>query len=202
MRDLLVGVFDSAAHAHAAHASLLRQGFRGGQIGVESGGDSKAEPGAPAREERGLSGVIARMFSGFLQDDDPRGPAYAERIGRGGGLVAVHDLDAPAAAQARAILQQHGAVDVQTHAPAGTPVRRPETRAPHELSAVASVGGPQAYVLPNAPTDWGRFTGHSPATIGDSTDPARPQGETTDAVGLDPEADRVTLKRTRRPDRG
>jgi hypothetical protein len=50
-------------------------------------------------------------------------------------------------------------------------------------------------VLPNAPTDWGRFTGRSPASIGRSADPARPEGALTDAVGLDPEADRARLKR-------
>jgi len=199
MQDLLVGVFDSAAHAHAAHASLLEQGFREGQIGLDSGGESSVQ----APEQPGLAGVIGRMFSGFLQDDDPRGRAYAERIGRGGGLVAVHDLDADAAARARAILQQHGAVGVDTHAPVGGSVRRQaDARASHELSAVASVGGPQAYVLPNAPTDWGRFTGHARASIGEASDPARPEGEMTDAVGLDPAADRAAISRTTDQRRG
>jgi hypothetical protein len=193
MRELLVGMFDSSAHAQAAHASLLSHGFREGQIGVDAG----AEP----HTERGLAGLVARMFSGFLQDDDPRGRAYAERIGRGGGIVAVHDLDAAETARARAILQGHGAVGVDAHAPlgGGAPRRPVDPRAPRELAAVATVGGPQAYVLPNAPTDWGRFTGRGRVSIGHARDPARPEGELTDAVGLDPEADRATLDRTVRP---
>ena len=189
MRDVLVGVFTSAEHARAAHATLLEHGFRGGQVGVE--------PGAPAPAEQGFAALVARMFSGFLQRDDPRGRAYAERIDRGGGIVALHDLDAGDAARARAILQQHGAADVASHAPArGAAQPVPDGRAGRELAAVASVGGPQAYVLPNAPSDWGRFTGRGKATIGDAADPARPpEGELTDAVGLDPEADREALRR-------
>jgi len=195
MQPLLVGVFDSAEHARAAHASLLEQGFREGQVGVDAG--------VQAPGQRGLAGVIARMFSGFLQDDDPRGHAYADRIEGGGGLVAVHDLDDAAMARARAILQQHGAAGVETHAPLRAHTRQPpDAHADRELSAVASVGGPQAYVLPNAPTDWGRFTGHARATIGESTDPARPEGELSDAVGLDPEADVAPLKRRSGQPRG
>jgi hypothetical protein len=74
------------------------------------------------------------------------------------------------------------------------------TNAERELAAVASVG-PRAYVLPNAPTDWGRYTGRSRASIGQDGDPARPEGELRDAVGLDPQADRAALLRQSRRQR-
>jgi hypothetical protein len=194
MQNVLVAVFDSAEHARAAHATLLQQGFRDGQVAVDSGPE--------ATEERGLAGLVARMFSGLLPGDDPRGHAYTERLGQGGGIVAIHDVDDAAEARARAILQQHGAVNVESHAPlaksSAPPAAPRDARAPSELAAVASVGGPQAYVLPNAPTDWGRFTGRSRASVGQADDPARPQGELRDAVGLDPEADVENLKGQRR----
>ena len=190
MKNVLVGVFGSAEHARAAHATLLGEGFRNGQVGVE---DS-----APAAELTGPAGLIARMFSGFLLDDALRGRDYAASLARGGGIVALHDLDDVAEARATAILQQHGAARVESHAapgdaPAGgalPPARG--TNAERELAEVASVG-PRAYVLPNAPTDWGRYTGRSRASIGQDGDPARPEGELRDAVGLDPQADRAAL---------
>ena len=190
MNDVLVGVFDSADHAHAAHATLLEHGVRCGQIGVQAG--------APAAEETGLAGWVARMFSGFLPHDDPRGRAYAERVGRGGGIVAIHGLDEAARAEAAAILQRHGATGVATHAPSSDAMLREAhsagSRAARELAAVTSVG-PQAYVLPNAPTDWGRARRGSRASIGNAEDPARPEGELRDAIGLDPPADHPTPAR-------
>jgi hypothetical protein len=189
MKNVLVGVFDSAEHADRAHASLLEQGFRNGQVGVDAG--------ASAGDLPGIAGLVGRMFSGFLTDGDPVSRAYAETLERGGGIVALHDLDDNAEARARAILRQHGAAKVETLAPMRASDGVPRTAAvdpARELAAVASVG-PGAYVLPNAPVQW--YSGRTAASVAGTGDPARPQDELTDTVGLDPEADREALARKR-----
>ena len=178
MENVLVGVFDSAAQARSAHARLLEQGYGDGEV------DFDASPSVD--QEQGIAGVVARMFSGFLMNDDPRRHAYADHLGRGGGIVALRGLPQHDEARASSILREHGAVAIDRHGP--TPPRAPPAgasaaQAEHELAAMASIG-PRAYVLPNAPTDWGRFTGRSPASVGQAPDPARPQGELRDAIGL------------------
>ena len=188
MKNLLVGVFDRAEHAHRAHASLLEQNFRNGQMGVDAGESS-------AGDLPGIAGLVGRMFSGFLTDGDPAARAYAERLHGGGGIVAVHDLDDGEEARARAILQQHGATKVETLAPMranGGATRAATVDPARELAAVASVG-PGAYVLPNAPVEW--YSGRSAASVASTGDPGRPLDELSDTVGLDPEADRAALER-------
>ena len=185
MKNVLVGVFESAEHAHRAHGSLLEQGFRNGQMGVDAG--------APPGDLPGLAGLVGRMFSGFLMDGDPVSRAYAETLGRGGGIVALHDLDDNEEARARAILRQHGAAKVESLAPmrAAHGGARPAAIDPNrELAAVSSVG-PGAYVLPNAPVAW--YSGRTPASVANTGDPARPLDELADTIGLDPEADRERL---------
>jgi len=148
MKHVLVGVFNSAGHAHEAHATLLDQGFRNGQVGVDAGASRPA-----GKELEGLAGMIARMFSGFLTDGDPLARAYHDTLSRGGGIVALHDLDESEEARARAIMSRHGAASVRTLTPLADRGRtRPgsATRPGGELAAVAALG-PRAYVLPNAP---------------------------------------------------
>ena len=190
--NVLVGVFDSAEQARSAHARLLEQGYGDGKVDLEAA--------SSADQEQGMAGVVARMFSGFFTDDDPRRHAYADRLGRGGGIVALHGLAQHDEARASAILREHGAVAIDRHGPMprrAPPAGAAAAQAEHELAAMASIG-PRAYVLPNAPTDWGRFTGRSPASVGQAPDPARPQGELRDAIGLDSAADRAALERRRR----
>jgi hypothetical protein len=181
MKNVLVGVFHSAEHAHRAHATLLEQGFRNGQMGVDAG--------ASAGELPGLAGLVGRMFSGFLTDGDPLSRAYADTLERGGGIVALHDLDDNEEARARAILRQHGADKVDALAPMRSnpgAARTPQVDPTRELAAVASVG-PGAYVLPNAPVAW--YSGRSAASVTSTGDPARPFDELADTEGLDPELD-------------
>jgi hypothetical protein len=187
-QNVLVGVFDSDDQARRAHAKLLEQGFAQGEVGL----DTPSSRGG----ERGFAGVVARMFSGFLMDDDPRGRAYAERLSGGGGIVVLHGVAEHDEARASSILREHGA-QVDRHAPlhAGEPTGRSASGSDAALEAATASIGPRAYVLPNAPTDWGRFTGRSPASIGQAPDPARPQGELDDAAGLDSAADRTRLER-------
>jgi hypothetical protein len=188
MKNVLVGVFHSAAHAHEAHRTLLDQGFRNGQVGVDAGGFPPA-----GQALNGFAGVIARMFSGFIADGDPLVRAYHDTLTRGGGIVALHDLDETEEARARAILRRHGAGNVETLTPLASharPAGGSLSNAERELAAVATMG-PGAYVLPNAPVDW--YGGRSPASVAQTGDPARPQEELDDTVGLDPELDRERL---------
>jgi hypothetical protein len=81
MSEIVVGMYDSQREAAAARARLLAQGFRGQQVAIEEGqgaGEPASPPGdrvarrtgdEPATSARGMSGVIARMFSGALIDE-------------------------------------------------------------------------------------------------------------------------------------
>jgi hypothetical protein len=188
MQALLVAVFESRPAAEAARAALVAQGFDDSQIGVE-GGDPRAED-----PTHGLAGVIARMFSGFATPPQTGTRDYADVVAHGGSLVALHGIDDTAVARATAILLEHGATEVQPHGSTATPAEpatRPE-RTQRELAAVSSVGGPQVYVLPNAPVDW-RSTGGT--SMRGAEDPAQPRGELSGTDDLGPERDREMLER-------
>jgi hypothetical protein len=98
--DIVVGMYDSIHDAEAARARLLAQGLREEQISIEAGaaageapmtpGDRFAmhEVGEPLPEERGVSGFIARMFSGALMGDANVGK-YTEALRNGRCLLAV-----------------------------------------------------------------------------------------------------------------
>lgn len=192
MRRILVAVFDSRPSAEAARTALLANGVHDTQMGMEAHGD-------PSVDAHGLAGVIARLLGAAISADDPRSGAYVEAIDRGATLLVINDLDDDGVARASSILLRNGATRVEPH-PDGragstaTHAPRADSRAPNELAAVGTVGGPQVYALPNAPTGWNRSL--DVAELRTKTeDPARPEGELEDAVGLDPEADRELLGR-------
>ncbi|HEY1328223.1 MAG TPA: hypothetical protein VGI14_14875 [Casimicrobiaceae bacterium] len=211
MPGILIAVFESRLQAEAARAALLEGGFHDGQIGIEGGdahADSARNRGAGAQaadanaatagsEDRGLAGVIERMFSGFATDPDPRSRSYADVVAHGGCLLALHGLDDGGMVRAASIVRDHGATDVQPH---GETASRERTADPGdlqaELAAVSSVGGPQVYALPNAPVDW-RRTGGRVGSQRLSEDPAQPQGRLGGADDLAPSADRDLLQRRR-----
>jgi hypothetical protein len=192
MRRTLIAVFESRSDAEAARAALLAQGVHDTQVGIEGGS-------AAGADAQGLAGVIARMFGGAMSDHDPRAGSYADAVKRGATLLAVHGLDDDGIARASPTLLRHGASRVDPHPDGRTGTTRAadggaQAKGWDEIAAVSSVGGPQVYALPNAPTGWLR--GATTAEMrGKSEDPTRPEGELEDAVGLDPEADREALNR-------
>jgi len=220
MAHLVVGIFGSREDADRARAILLQYGFQDRDITVEgrdptggghTGSDlaaGTAGANAPATaDERGLSGFIARMFSGFIRDDDPRTQDYAKTLARGGGIVAVHGLDLIRAREVSVILQDQGALDVQGHAPtddvadaSGAGRERPlhagrDMPASVEAEASTTLRGPRIDALPDAPTSWNEAPGDAPASLSIEADPARPEGAIFGAGVLGVELDREALKR-------
>jgi hypothetical protein len=195
-RNFLVGVFDDRDAAERARSALRADGVRDGQMGLA---------GATERDdENALSRFIERMFSGLLLPDDPHLPGYAGTLSRGGALLALHDLDDEAQARAALVMKAQGARDVRRHSPTGgypssprPDVPAPDPLAERELEAVSTVGGPQVYVLPNAPVDWGLTSGPGRVDAITTDDPARPADEIEDTIGLDPVADREALEARR-----
>ena len=98
--EIVVGMYDSRVDAEAARGRLIEKGVPAACIGIEAGsavGDSPVPPGdrvavrnvdEPLPEDRGVSGFIARMFSGALMDDANFGK-YTEALRNGRCLVAV-----------------------------------------------------------------------------------------------------------------
>jgi hypothetical protein len=113
MSEIVVGMYDSQREAAAARARLLAQGFRGQQVAIEEGqgaGEPASPPGdhvarrtgdEPATSARGMSGVIARMFSGALIDER-NVESYIEGLRNGRCLLVVR-AETPAQAQAAAV---------------------------------------------------------------------------------------------------
>lgn len=189
MDGILIAVFESRSDADAARAALLEQGFHDGQIGIE-GGDAHADD-----EAHGLAGVITRMFSGFATPPDAPGRDYADIVAHGGCLLALYGADDAAMARASAVLLAHGARDVRPRGNASPePQASPDPRVERELAAVSTVGGPQVYVLPNAPVDW-RHTGSRTSDLRTTDDPAQPRGELSGTDDIAPQADREMLDR-------
>lgn len=78
--EMVVGTYDSRPEAEAARDRLIAKGVRDDRIRIEAApapGESSSSPGArfamhdgeSRPEDRGISGFIARMFSGALIDD-------------------------------------------------------------------------------------------------------------------------------------
>lgn len=100
MHRILVGTYRSRRDADDARTRLLDNGFDDAQIRVEGPvGDaltrpntSEAEPDSRTSGGGGITGLIERMFSGFLPDEADH-ERYERAIRSGGSLVAVHGLD-------------------------------------------------------------------------------------------------------------
>lgn len=191
MAKMVVSVFDSRPAAEAARERLLARGFEDMQIRVEGGENERAGEGKGAEErdagraeDRGLSGVIERMFSGLLLDDDAAQYARAARGGKT--VVAVRAAD-EAAAKAAAILGasagEIGRPMVSDDAPPPAGEDR-GTRGRPGVEPAATLSRTRVYPLPNAPTGWGEATQGEKSAIDPLTDPARPDGLIEDAQGL------------------
>lgn len=97
---IVVGMYESRGEAGEARRRLIAEGVRDDRISIEEGaaaGDSPMPPqdrfamrevGEPRPEDRGVSGFIARMFSGALMDD-VNVEKYTEALRSGRCLLAV-----------------------------------------------------------------------------------------------------------------
>ena len=218
MAKILVGTYRSRRDADDARQRLLEQGFDDAQISVEGPGADEASASgatagagwldAPSSGGRGLAGVIARMFSGFLPDEAEH-ERYERSLRTGSALVAVHGLDERDAARARAILERNGSVDEHTHdsmrgvAGSETAIERssgfgPRTSPEAEADAW-SPRQPDITPLPNAPTGWNEAREGERPTIGRTpNDPARPEGLTRGANDIGATEDRERIERSSR----
>ena len=167
MHRILVGTYRSRRDADDVRTQLLDNGFDDAQIRVEGPvGDaltrpntSEAEPDSRTSGGGGITGLIERMFSGFLPDEADH-ERYERAIRSGGSLVALHGLDDAATVRARPILERNGIVDE------------------HRVEAQAwSPPAPDVNALPNAPSGWNEAIDGSRAATGRGLqDPARPEG--------------------------
>lgn len=179
MPKMIISVYDSRRSAEAARRRLLDHGFAPDQMRLEGG-----ETPAPREEERkGLAGMIERMFSGLLLDDEVARYANAARGGKT--VIALHVADESADKAAeilRTVSGEIGQPIVSEDIPSPPGAGQERAAAPDPL---ATLYGPQVYPLPNSPTGWGEAWRGEPSTIGTrANDPGRPQGLIEDAGGL------------------
>lgn len=180
MSRMVVQVFELRRDAEKARERLVLEGFDRACIHVDSEAGSEAAPVEEPRrsrepfwahtEKHGLSGVIERMFSGLLNDDDDY-VRYTQALRTGKSVVAIHVPDHPSARRAAWIMDE---------------VRRDSSMSVSE-EARSSTGvpfSPQIYPLPNAPTGWNQATEGEQSTIAILGDPLWPEGFARDAHGL------------------
>ena len=117
--EIVVGMYDSRGDAEEARERLIAQGVAQEHITIEEGaapgevpmppGDRAAmhEVGEPLPEDRGVSGFIARMFSGALMDD-ANIEKYTEALRNGRCLLAVRADSGEKRQAASAILARGG----------------------------------------------------------------------------------------------
>ncbi|HEY8554323.1 MAG TPA: hypothetical protein VIL43_07270 [Burkholderiales bacterium] len=175
MARLVVAIYESRAYAEAACRRLLENGFGREQIRIE-GGDGAPPPHA---ELTGIAGVVQRMFSGWLIDDDTE--HYARAVRGGKAVLALHARDDAAAQKAAEIMSagrgEIGKPIVSDEVPEQPPAAAVDRAA--DLDAARSVYGPRIYALPNAPTGWGEaWRGEASALGGFAPAPPRSAEET------------------------
>lgn len=199
MAKMVVCVFSERRIANAARQRLFEQGFNDAEIRVEGrdgkgrgrAGEGTDDPRAWSRaKESGFAGVVERMFSGLLIDNDAA--QYAEAAKRGQTIVALRVPDDATAARAAAILDEVGGITQPSASEASDAPRTPHEGASTERrnpGPLASLSGPRIYPLPNSPTGWGEATRGEKGAVGERmNDPARPEGLVRDAKGLDTDA--------------
>jgi hypothetical protein len=159
----------------------------------------------PTRPDRiydaGISGVIERMFSGFLPDE-AEVRRYAKEVAGGRSLVVVGELDDSAADHVAGILARRV---TGPHSPCAPPqgsvpdgqTQSDVNRVESSIDLDAMLSGPRVYPLLNSPTGWREASRGAMNSIGGrETDPGRPTGLLDDAGGLDTEDDRSRLSRS------
>jgi hypothetical protein len=211
MAKTVVCLFNTRDTADAARQDLLERGFDQANIRVAGGDEAPASAGnatvadaettvprADAAYDAGISGVIERMFSGFLPDE-AEVRRYAKEVGGGRSLVAVGELDDSAADHAAGILARRAMGHDSPRAPAQGSALDGQTqsdvnRGGSGIDLDAMLSGPRVYSLPNSPTGWREASRGAMHSIGGrENDPGRPTGLLDDAGGLDTEDDRLRL---------
>jgi hypothetical protein len=194
MAKTIVCLFNTRDTADAARQDLLERGFDQANITVAGGDKGPAD----AAYDAGISGVIERMFSGFLPNE-AEVRRYAKEVGGGRSLVAVGELDDSAADHAAGILARRAMGHDSPRVPAQGSVLDGQTqsdvnRSGSGIDLDAMLSGPRIYSLPNSPTGWREASRGAMHSIGGGeNDPGRPAGLLDDAGGLDTEDDRSRL---------
>jgi len=191
MARMLIGTYASSEEAERVSGELASLCIDPGRIQVHARGEPRHDPDEPLPEDRGVAGFIGRMFSG-VTGDASNIRKYEDHAARGGAVLVV-DVSASGDDLDRARDAMGADVDEYDSGAGST---APDARAGADPAsaneAIATVGGPQDYVLPNAASEWETSRGGSPSTIGRvGHDPARPQGLLRDTDGLDTDSARV-----------
>src|SRR3982750_496204 len=149
MARMLIGTYASREEAERVSGELATLGIDPGRIQIHARGEPRRGPGEPLPEDRGVAGFIGRMFSG-VTGDASNIRKYEDHAARGGAVLVLDvsatgdDLD-----RARAAM----GADVDEYDPGGGSTARDAPAGADPASAneaIATVGGPQDYVLPNA----------------------------------------------------
>lgn len=181
MERMIVCAFNSRRDADTARRRLLDNGFDDARIRVEGGEAAPtASVSAYATEHPGLAGVIERMFSGILMDDDVTRYAHAARKGQS--VIAFRAPDDAAAASAASVLSEISSeIEASCSSTAAQSKRSSDLR-DAEMN-ITTIPGPRIYPLPNAPTGWSETTRGERSSIGNmQNDPGRPTGLLHDAT--------------------
>lgn len=194
MSTILIGSYESPDDAERARRELIAAGVPESRIALHGGHADNGNPSEPLPEDRGIAGFIGRMFSGFTGDAENI-RKYEDVVGRGGATLAVADIRHEDVDRLRAIMAGGGNVDVHENRGKAAPARRGYASEGRDVEPGPGLG-PEGNALPNAPTGWRSSRAGSPSGIGElAHDPARPEGLTNDAAGLDSASDRDRLER-------
>lgn len=119
MTHTVVGLFDSRSSAGAATIELVERGFLRENIDVsnrrlnEGGGDASTQITVT---ETNVGESISNFFNSLFGSDKKTAKNYASAAGNADAIITVH-VDSPERAmEAAAILDRHGAIDVDAHA--------------------------------------------------------------------------------------
>ena len=118
MGQTVIGIFDSRGEAQSAVAELTRSGISRNNIDVSDRTDDTVNSGIATNtthHEEHTDSISEFFNSLFGDDDDDRHSHYSE-VGRRGSIVTVHAQSQEEATRAAAILDDHGAVDIDERA--------------------------------------------------------------------------------------
>lgn len=119
MGQTVIGIFDNKGEAQSAVAELTRSGLSRNNIDVSDRTDAEVNSGIATdthREEHtdSISDFFSNLFGG--DDDDDNNRRHYSEVGRRGSIVTVHAQSQEEATRAAAILDDHGAVDIDERA--------------------------------------------------------------------------------------
>ena len=117
MTHTVVGLFDDREEAREAMEELLENGFTQEEIDVSNRRsadiDSDADLDSSADAETGIGDKISNFFSSLFGDDDATTRNYTYAANEADSILTVHTDSIDRAEQAREIMDDAGAVDVE-----------------------------------------------------------------------------------------